>query len=32
VYHHNADGTPLTEIVTRSVADDGDAVSAKPPA
>jgi small-conductance mechanosensitive channel len=32
VYHHNADGTPLTEIVTRSVADGGDAVSAKPPA
>lgn len=32
VYHHNADGTPLTDIVTRSVADDGDAVSAKPPA
>lgn len=32
VYHHNADGTPLTEIVARSVADDGDAVSAKPPA
>ena len=32
VYHHNADGTPLTEIVTRSVADSGDVVSAKPPA
>lgn len=24
VYHHNADGTPLTEIITRAVADDGD--------
>lgn len=24
VYHHNADGTPLGEIITRSVADDGD--------
>ena len=24
VYHHSADGTPLTEIITRSVADDGD--------
>lgn len=24
VYHHNADGTPLLEIVTKSVADDGD--------
>lgn len=24
VYHHNADGTPLTDIITRSVADDGD--------
>ena len=30
VYHHNADGTPLTEIITRSVADDGDVVPAKP--
>jgi small-conductance mechanosensitive channel len=29
VYHHNADGTPLTEIITRSVADDGD-TPAKP--
>jgi small-conductance mechanosensitive channel len=29
VYHHNADGTPLTEIITRSVTDDGD-VKAKP--
>ncbi len=29
VYHHNADGTPLTEIITRSVADDGD-MPAKP--
>lgn len=28
VYHHNADGTPLTEIVTRSVADDGNIVTA----
>lgn len=27
VYHHNADGTPLTEIITRSVADDGDAAA-----
>ena len=24
VYHHNPDGTPLTDIITRSVADDGD--------
>ena len=30
VYHHNADGTPLTEIITRSVADDGDTATAKP--
>ncbi len=30
VYHHNADGTPLTEIITRSVADDGDVAAAKP--
>jgi len=30
VYHHNADGTPLTEIITRSAADDGDAIPAKP--
>ena len=30
VYHHNADGTPLTEIITRSVADDGDAAPARP--
>lgn len=29
VYHHNADGTPLTEIITRAVADDGD-MPAKP--
>jgi len=29
VYHHNADGTPLTEIITRSVVDDGD-MPAKP--
>ena len=29
VYHHNADGTPLNEIITRSVADDGD-VKPKP--
>ena len=29
VYHHNADGTPLIEIITRSVADDGD-MPAKP--
>jgi small conductance mechanosensitive channel len=32
VYHHNADGTPLTELVTRAVAEDGYAASAKPPA
>jgi len=32
VYHHNADGKPLGEIVARSVADDGDAISASPPA
>ncbi|MGH8062674.1 MAG: mechanosensitive ion channel family protein, partial [Pseudoxanthomonas sp.] len=31
VYHHNADGKPLGEIVTRSVADDGD-VAPKPQA
>ena len=31
VYHYNADGTPLTEIITRSVADDGD-TSKTPPA
>jgi small conductance mechanosensitive channel len=30
VYHHNADGTPLTEIITRSVADDGDVPQQKP--
>jgi len=30
VYHHNADGTPLTDIVTKGVVDDGDV--AKPPA
>lgn len=30
VYHHNADGTPLTDIITRSVADDGDVAPAKP--
>ena len=30
VYHHNADGTPLTEIITRSVADDGDVAAGKP--
>ena len=29
VYHHNADGTPLTDILVRSVTDDGD-VTAKP--
>jgi small-conductance mechanosensitive channel len=27
VYHHNADGTPLTEIMTRSVADGGSAAT-----
>ena len=30
VYHYNSDGTPLTEIITRSVADDGDTSTAKP--
>ena len=30
VYHHNADGTPLTEIVTKSVIDDGDVTASKP--
>lgn len=30
VYHHNADGTPLTDLITKGVADDGDV--AKPPA
>ena len=30
VYHHNADGTPLSEIMTRSVADDPAALSGKP--
>ena len=30
VYHYNSDGTPLTEIITRSVADDGDTNAAKP--
>lgn len=29
VYHHNADGTPLTEIITRSVTDDGDVAAPK---
>jgi small-conductance mechanosensitive channel len=24
VYHHNADGTPLLDVVTKAVADDGD--------
>jgi small conductance mechanosensitive channel len=24
VYHHNADGTPLTDIITKGVVDDGD--------
>ncbi|WP_225591120.1 mechanosensitive ion channel domain-containing protein [Pseudoxanthomonas sp. PXM03] len=24
VYHHNSDGTPLTDIITKGVADDGD--------
>ncbi len=24
VYHHNGDGTPLTDIITNGVADDGD--------
>ncbi|MEO8366925.1 MAG: mechanosensitive ion channel domain-containing protein [Pseudoxanthomonas sp.] len=30
VYHHNADGKPLGEIVTRSIADDGDVPPQKP--
>ncbi|MGN6224820.1 mechanosensitive ion channel family protein [Pseudoxanthomonas sp.] len=30
VYHHNADGTPLTQLITRAVADDGD-VAPPPP-
>ena len=30
VYHHNADGTPLTDIITRSVADDGDVAAVRP--
>jgi hypothetical protein len=29
VYHHNADGTPLTEIMTRSVADDGNVATTR---
>ncbi len=32
VYHHNADGTPLTEIITRSITDDGDVKPKQPPA
>jgi small conductance mechanosensitive channel len=24
VYHHNADGTPLTDLITKGVVDDGD--------
>ncbi len=32
VYHHNADGTPLTEIITRAVTDDGDVARPKPQA
>ncbi|RZA31048.1 MAG: mechanosensitive ion channel family protein, partial [Lysobacteraceae bacterium] len=31
VYHHNADGTPLTEIITRSVADAGDVAPSNAP-
>ena len=31
VYHYNADGTPLTEIITRSVADDGDTTAQPAP-
>ncbi|MBD9467696.1 mechanosensitive ion channel domain-containing protein [Pseudoxanthomonas sp. PXM01] len=27
VYHHNSDGTPLTDIITKGVADDGDAAA-----
>ncbi|MEL1264365.1 mechanosensitive ion channel family protein [Pseudoxanthomonas putridarboris] len=30
VYHHNADGTPLTDIITKSVADDGDMPKPQP--
>jgi small-conductance mechanosensitive channel len=29
VYHQNADGTPLTEIITKSVIDDGDIAKPK---
>jgi small-conductance mechanosensitive channel len=29
VYHHNADGTPLTEVMTRSVADDGNVATTR---
>jgi small conductance mechanosensitive channel len=32
VYHHNADGTPLNEIMTRSVVDDGNAATTAPKA
>lgn len=27
VYHHNGDGTPLGDVITRSVVDDGDATA-----
>jgi len=27
VYHHNGDGTPLGDVITRSVIDDGDATA-----
>lgn len=30
VYHHNADGTPLTDILVKSVADEGDVARPQP--
>ncbi|CAN7345112.1 mechanosensitive ion channel [Pseudoxanthomonas sp. LjRoot143] len=30
VYHHNSDGTPLTDIITKGVADDGDVAKTTP--
>ena len=32
VYHHNADGTPLTDIVTKAIADDAAATPSNPAA
>ncbi|MET0894032.1 MAG: hypothetical protein ABWY01_10780, partial [Pseudoxanthomonas sp.] len=33
VYHHNADGTPLTEMAAKAIADDSDIPApGKPPA